>query len=268
MTGWTHIILVGASIVQNAQRRGIICLTIPELEEALKNNLEDRDHLINKLRRFVSSDPRGMSAEINTCLQLLLDGYERRKQQWVYLLSSDTEVGRLCAEVLKGYLTSLSREQLEGRMGVYDPIEIEGLGDPEGFSDGLANLYAAIINHIRYHKRLGNIVFIHATGGFKPETAIALPAANSPRGGAPVFYIHEHFQKVIRIPAIPVRFRGWKKFEGLMSALASIGETRKQPLIESFGEETVEEAIRLGWVDEEGGHLRLTEMGKLLWRKL
>lgn len=268
MTGWAHIILVGASIVQNAYRNGIIERGIPGLEEILKEGLKEKERLLNKLISFVSRDPKGASAEINTCLDLLLDGYERRKQQWVYLLSSDTEVGRLCARVLREYFTSLSRERLNGQMAVYDPIEVDGLGDPERFGDGLANLYSIIINHIKYHKRLGNIVFIHATGGFKPETAIALLAANSPRGGAPVFYIHEHFQRVIRIPAIPVKFRGRKGFEGLMSALVSMGKTRKQPLKESFGEDTVEEAIRLGWIDEEREYLRPTKMGKLLWKRV
>ncbi len=49
-------------------------------------------------------------------------------------------------------------------------------------------------------------MFVHATGG-RPETAIAILAANSPGMGAPVFYVHERFRKVIRIPAVTVRFR-------------------------------------------------------------
>jgi len=266
MTDWVHIILVGASIVLNAHKKGIVGLELPKLEEALVERMENKERLLPKLVDFVSRDPRNASAELNTCLDLMLDGYQRGRRQWVHLLFSDTEIGELCASVLRTYLSTFSREKLDGRMAILEPIKVEHLGNPDKFIDGLGNLFKVIVDIIKHHKNQGDIVFIHATGGFKPETAIAIMAANSPGAGAPVFYVHEHFRKVVRIPAMPVRFRRWKGFSDLMSHLLATGSANRRALEETFGREVVDEAIRLGWADEKEGRICLTEMGKLLWK--
>lgn len=266
MRGWAHIILVGASIALNARREGIISLDLPELEVALREGAESREGLLPQLLDFVSRDPKSASAELNTCLDLMFEGYWRGRQQWVYLLSSDTEVGRLCASVLQEYLRSLSSKEFNQRMMVYKPIEVEQLGSPDKFGDGLGNLFRIVVGYIRSHKRMGDVVFVHATGGFKPETAIAILAANSPGAGAPVFYVHEHFRKVVRIPAMPVKFRRWERFARLMDNLLAFGPASRLALEESFGREATNEAIRLGWADEKEGYVHLTEMGKLLWK--
>ena len=268
MTGWVHVILVGASIVINARKGNVISSDLPELESALAEGREDRESLLSQLLSFVSENPRGASAELNTCLDLMLEGHERRKQQWAYLLSSDTEIGRLCASVLRDYLKAFSRERLSRRMGVHEPIEVKHLGDQDKFGDGLGNLFKTVVDIIRRHKEQGDRVFVHATGGFKPETAITVLAANSPRAGAPVFYVHEHFRKVIRIPAMPVRFRRWKGFADLMGNLLALEIVSRRALEGKFGQENVDEAIRLGWADEREGYVRPTEMGKLLWKCL
>ena len=260
--------MVGASIVVNAYKEGVIGLGLLQLETALAKGEEDREHLLSQLLGFVSKDPEKASAELNTCLGLMRDGYQRGKQQWAYLLSSDTEVGRLCGLVLRDYLEAFSRGELGGRMGIHEPIEVRHLGEQDKFGDGLGNLFKTIVDLIKQHKRRGDVTFIHATGGFKPETAIAMLAANSPEAGAPVFYVHEHFRKVIRIPAMPVRLRKWKEFSGLMSTLLGMGASGRRALEGKFGRGAVDEAIRLGWADEERGYLRPTEMGKFLWRRV
>ena len=268
MRGWCHIILVGASILANARRSGVIEFDLPALEEGLREGRIRRDDLFGDILRFVSSDPRRASAELNTCMDLVVDGYRRGLQQWVYLLHSDSRVGELCAEILKEFLENFSRERLDRRLSILKPMKIDHLGDPDRFGDGLADLFKTIIDIISYHKAQGDRVFVHATGGYKPETAVAILAANSPMCGAPVFYVHEHFNRVVRIPAMPLSFRPWKRFSDMMNYLLDLGEVNRRGLEERFGREAVEEAIRLGWIQEVDGYVSLSEMGRLLWRRL
>jgi putative CRISPR-associated protein (TIGR02619 family) len=268
MSGWAHIVLVGASIISNAFRDGVISDSIPHLEEKLKNNSELWRDMLERLLSFLERDCKKASAELNTCIDLIIEGYNNGKQQWCHLLSSETNVGRLCSEVLARYLRDISRRRLDGRLAVVEPITIPCLGNPERFNDGLANLFEKVIEIISYHKNKGDMVFVHATGGYKPETAIAILAANSPGAGAPTFYIHEHFNQLIRIPALPITFRRWKKLSNIIDSLIDVDKVNREQYVKIFSRRAVREAVRLGWIIEEDNLLKLTPFGRLLWRKM
>ncbi|MEM1659264.1 MAG: putative CRISPR-associated protein [Candidatus Jordarchaeales archaeon] len=267
MAGLAHVVLVGASIVTNAQRVGVISAALPEVEKMLADGRLSKEELVDKLVDFVLKNPRDASAELNTIFDLLVEGYESKMQQWVYLLFSDTMIGEVCSEVLKLCLEKLSSEEYGGRVSV-KTAKVLGLGKPDTFNDGLANLFNMITNIIRYHKEEGDRVYVHATGGFKPEAAIAILAANSPGTGAPVFYVHEHFRKVIRIPAMPVKFRKWENLTSLIGGLVTVGSTARTALERQYGKKTVDHAIRLGWAEEKEGEVYPTEMGKVLWKSV
>ncbi len=264
--GSAHVVLVGASIVTNAQRAGLLRESLTELEENLLCGGADLEELAGVLLDFVAGNPKDASAELNTFLDLLSEEYGKGRQQWVYLLFSDTKIGELCSTVLKGYLVRLSAEKYGGRISV-EALKVNGLGHPEGFTNGLATLFKTITSIIRQHKREGDSVFVHATGGFKPETAIAILAANSPGTGAPVFYVHEHFRRVIRIPAMPIRFRKWEQLTDLIGQLVVVGSAAREALEKKYGKKTVDHAIRLGWAEEKEGEVRPTETGKVLWKQ-
>ncbi len=261
-----HLVLVGASILTNAQRAGIVEGSLPDLEAGLKGGRVDEGELTGRLVEFVSGDPKGASAELSTLLDLLEEWYERGLQQWVYLLFSDTRIGRVCAETLRNYLMNVSGERYGGRVAV-EMVRVEGLGDPERFEDGLARLFSTITEIIRARKGEGDRVFVHATGGFKPETAMAILAANSPGTGAPVFYVHEHFKRVVRIPAMPVRFRKWGKLTELIGSLVDIGPAARDALEGRYGKDAVRQAVRLGWAEEKEERVYPTETAKVLWRQ-
>ncbi|MEM4447733.1 MAG: putative CRISPR-associated protein [Candidatus Jordarchaeales archaeon] len=267
MAGLAHVVLVGASIVTNAQRVGVISAALPEVEKMLADGRLSKEELVDKLVDFVLKNPRDASAELNTIFDLLVEGYESKMQQWVYLLFSDTMIGEVCSEVLKLCLEKLSSEEYGGRVSV-KTAKVLGLGKPDTFNDGLANLFSMITNIIRYHKEEGDRVYVHATGGFKPEAAIAILAANSPGTGAPVFYVHEHFRKVIRIPAMPVKFRRWENLTSLIGGLVTVGSTARTALERQYGKKIVDHAIRLGWAEEKEGEVYPTEMGKVLWKSV
>lgn len=268
MAGWAHLVLVGASIAANAFRDGLVSYDVHGLEKYLHRGEDLRKDLVDILLGYVENDCRRASAELNTCIDLIIEGYRSGRQQWCYLFSSDTEVGRLCSEVLAGFLKKFSSEKLDGRLAVLNPIIISLLGDPRKFNDGLANLFQKIVETISYHKKLGDSVFVHATGGFKPETAIAILAANMPMSGAPTFYVHEHFNQLVRIPAMPITFRMWRKFSDIMNYLLKFEKVDKEKCFNLYGRRAVIEAVKLGWVEEEDGFLKLTSFGRLLWAKM
>ena len=268
MGGWAHIILVGASIVSNAFRDGAILEDARQLEEKLNMDPNLHDYLAEKLYGYLEQDCKKASAELNTCLDLIVEGHMSGKQQWCHLLASETNIGRLCSQVLTRYLRVFSSGKLDGKLSVLEPTFIKHLEDPEKFTDGLANLFEEIVKLITYHKSKGDVAFVHATGGYKPEIAIAILAANSPGAGAPTFYIHEHFNQLIRIPALPITFRKWRRFSYMMNSLAGLEKVNKEQYIRIFSRRTVEEAIRLGWIIEEDDSLKLTPFGRLLWKKM
>jgi len=268
MGGWAHIVLVGVSILSNAFRDGVVSEDLQRLEDKLNIDPSLNDVLAEKLYGYLKQDCRKASAELNTCLDLIVEGYRNGRQQWCHLLTSETNIGRLCGRVLARYLRDFSSSELNGKLSVLEPTSINHLGDPEKFNDGLANLFEEIVKLITYHKSRGDVAFVHATGGYKPETAIAILAANSPGAGAPTFYIHEHFNQLIRIPALPITFRRWRRFSDMMNSLAGVEEANKEQYINIFSRSAVEEAIRLGWITEENSSLRLTPFGRLLWKKM
>jgi putative CRISPR-associated protein (TIGR02619 family) len=271
---WVHLITVGASMAQNALKREIPFLVdagitgLRGLERGLHDGVIDFDELLEELFTLLCEAPKSMSAELNTSLDLLRSGFELRVNQLVYLFHTDTWIGRVCGETLFRFFEEVSRKDFDGLVACQRPIEVEGLGSHERFREGLANLLEMIADHIGGHKRAGDVVFVHATGGFKPESAMALLAANLPGLGAPVFYIHEHFREVVRIPAIPLSPRLLGVFEGLMSRVLQLPRVHRAQLDEEFGRDLVEEAIRLGWLDERGEYVVATAMGRLLWRRL
>ena len=271
---WIHLITVGASLAQNALRLGVNSLgelnirDLRGLEKALEGEAISFEELVGELLNAVLDSPKAMSAELNTCLDILKEGFELRRVQLIYLFHTDTWIGRLCGRVLQRFFDRVSVRDFDGFIACQEPIEVEGLGDPRRFREGLANLLGLIAEHVAIFKKMGDRVLIHATGGFKPESAMALLAANLPGLGAPVLYIHEHFKEVVRIPAIPLSPRLERIFEGLMDRVLQIGRVYRRQLEEECGVDLVDEALRLGWLIEEGEHIKPSRMGVLIWRRL
>lgn len=258
---WAHIITVGASLANNCLRE------LNWNSEELKKKLSEKPEEVKQtFLEKVKADPKGKSAELNTCLDLLEEGHWRGRTQKVYLFHSDTPEGELCASVLAEYLNSISKDKFSGRLTV-ETVRIEKLGDQERFSEGLANLLDCFLKTIKSEKEKGATVLVHATGGYKPETAIAVLASNLPGMGAPVFYIHEGFRKRVRIPAFPVRPRQIRTFATFMDEMCRVKE---MSLERAKKFRRFQEAERMGWVetDEERERVRVTEMGGLIWEKL
>jgi len=72
---------------------------------------------------------------------------------------------------------------------------------------------------ITHHKN----VRICATGGFKPEVALASVLGFIAK--APVYYIHESFRQEIHLPALPIDWRyEVKRYGKAINAIVTAGE--------------------------------------------
>jgi putative CRISPR-associated protein (TIGR02619 family) len=143
---------------------------------------------------LVDRDPFGMSAELNAMDWVL--GARCPGVTEVALLASDTPEGRAAAEILKRYLVEHC-EDAEVRVE-----EISGLG--REFWQGLLETVKKVVDIVGGAYREGHMVYLNATGGFKPETAMALIAAMLAAPVAP-YYKHEAMKQTVMLPPIPVQ---------------------------------------------------------------
>jgi putative CRISPR-associated protein (TIGR02619 family) len=152
------------------------------------NDLSDGD-LANYLAR---TDPVRASAETNSLSRLLHEGDR------VVFLHSHTDKGRRCAEALRRHY---DRQGYRAEL-----VEISDLGYAESRFRlrGLRALVAALAERIEREQRHGAEVAINATGGFKAQIAYATLVGLL--FDVPVYYIHEEFNELIEMPAVPI---GW-----------------------------------------------------------
>ncbi|MFQ6075744.1 MAG: putative CRISPR-associated protein [Candidatus Bathyarchaeia archaeon] len=248
---YVHIVTVGASLASNyerekkGQRR-----PEAELEEMLNRMHAAEKALYRKdLQRFLTEKDRAGKI-VETCAEL--NGLSRYfdETSLVYLIHTDTELGRCCAGALK--------DHLEGRgLQVAEPIEVEGLHGPETFQRGLANLVGRIANILTQHED----VRICATGGFKPEVALASVLGFIAQ--APVYYIHESFRREVHIPSLPVDWRyEVKRFSDVIDAIIAAGEggVEKEWFTKKFGHDTYYTFIKNRLIEERGERCMASEV--------
>jgi len=239
---YVHIVTVGASLASNYEiDRNKKRVPEAEIEKRLGEMPEARKAQYTKdLIRYIQDKEvkekiTEASAELNALNRYLSE------ISLAYLIHTDTNLGRCCAQALKTHLTGKAIQ-------VAEPIEIQGLHSAETFQKGLANLVrqtAQILDHHRKNVR------ICATGGFKPEVAIASILGFIAR--APVYYIHESFRQEVHLPALPIdwRYEVKKYGKAIKTILAAAEEgIEKTHFIEKFGRETAEELTK-NWLIEE-----------------
>lgn len=111
------------------------------------------------------------------------------------LIYSQTPDGSFCAERLKEYA---ERKGLSTEIRQANELSYS---DAETFNRGLSRLVRVLAETIRSARGQGEVA-IAATGGFKAEIAIAnLVGALL---GAPVYYIYEQFEQLIKLEPIPI----------------------------------------------------------------
>ena len=331
-----HVVLVGASILRNAHREGVLepfgvdrelspGAALGVLEEKIKKRVVDRNAVVDTLFRYVLENPRQASAEVNTLWEVLQQELASEFPQRIVFVYTGTEVGRICYEVLCRFFERIGiyhldhmLEQLEkaplhqthlkqkelrellqyGWVRIEDNqvkltpegktfwraakelapyhrdivvlkdlcLEIPHLHSDQKFPLGLAHLFKELLRLFRILQQRGQ-VFLHATGGFKPESAIAVLAANHVRG-IPIFYIHESFKRLVRIPATPIRLVKRGKFWRLIQHLKTLREANRYRMEQLYGKRAVEKLLREGWAVLDNDRLKLTPLAEAYFEEL
>lgn len=170
----TIICTVGTSLLSNASREIKSQVTREVLQGFISQAGEER-----------------ASAETNSLKRILQDGDE------VVFMYSETEEGALCAEALASYYQNNRKINARTR-------QVSGLSYAHrSFAmKGLKQLVDDIIDEIRKARSSGREPAVNATGGFKAEIAYATLVGLLFK--VPVHYIHEKFQDIIEMPAVPV----------------------------------------------------------------
>jgi len=129
--------------------------------------------------------------------------YLQRPEQiaGVHLVVTDTQDGKLCAEVLERYLRGVGIRQVSRHTLPARETLTARPDDPEPSDeliDGLVDLRDHLLEFIRRRQDEGLAVLLNATGGFKPEVAVLVSV-----GGllaVPVYYVHESFRETVLLP--------------------------------------------------------------------
>ncbi len=158
---------------------------------------------VNSVLRYLESlenpvHDRRFGAEINSIASLAEQSFISSNQN-LYLLVSDTEMGKFIGNVLKKFFQS-NRFDLEFNMVRVEIIEDLDDSRPDDFKiKGLRNLVKKLAEIYKNHN--GELV-INATGGYKAQIAIATVFGQA--FGIPVYYRFEKFNKIIEISPLPI----------------------------------------------------------------
>jgi len=252
---YVHIVTVGASLASNYEKdKTGRRVSEAEIEEKLGKMREAEKSQYSKelLKYLYKKDKEGKlteaSAELNAITQYF------NEISLAYLIHTDTDLGRCCSLALKEYLTSKGVQ-------VAETIEIQDLHGPETFQRGLANLVREIAHVLTHHKD----VRICATGGYKPEVALASVLGFIAK--APVYYIHESFGQEIHLPALPIDWRHEvKRYGKALNAIITAGEKgiEKNQFIENFGRETYEELMNSWLIEERENRCIATDISRAI----
>jgi putative CRISPR-associated protein (TIGR02619 family) len=146
----------------------------------------------NMLEWLKNADFVKASAELHTLYKI-----EPQKGEHAVFLASDTEEGKICGHSLAQ--ASKDKWNLQTEIDIIKSLEYRGGGQAAA---GLKNLSLLLIKHKNESIKRGEIPVFCATGGFKSE--IAFSNLMGLLTGCEVFYIHEQFREIVRMPALPI----------------------------------------------------------------
>lgn len=239
---WVHVISVGTSILRNFSREsvelcrelgicewGFIGFDHPDQVRALASARRG-DVIFDSLYDFVSRNPGRASAELNAFLRAVsLFSHSPPGDVGVYVFSSDSGTGYLCASLVHAFLSDSGYSTLSK-----DPVRISGLGrNLLSFEDSLVDLVDKVVVKILEWNSRGIRVYLNLTGGFKPESAY-LVLAGALAGAQRAYYIHETFDDVVSVPLPRLT---------IDHRLASIIKRLKDPY-QALSEQELEEILR------------------------
>ena len=193
-------------------------------------------------------------AEINSITDLL----EQRfiEQGYLHLFHSDTDDGKVIAEILKFYFI-----QARWKVSIHC---VKGLRDDDSESfrtKGLRNLAKLFGEQVRSSRQNFRPCAINATGGYKAQIAIAVLMGQAL--DVPVYYKHERFDAIIPFPPMPVAldFSLWLRANEMFTVL---NETIKpQDDFKDNWDERFEPLVNREKLDDGKYYLELSATGQI-----
>lgn len=138
------------------------------------------------------ADPISASAEANTLYSVNMDSTDH-----VLFLHSDTSEGRFCSERLAAYVRAGRCREARGAV-----LKALGYNHASFAQRGLKSLVSESVTAITTAWRNGLQPVFCATGGFKAE--IAFLNLLGALLDVEVYYIHEQFRQIVRLPRLPL----------------------------------------------------------------
>jgi putative CRISPR-associated protein (TIGR02619 family) len=175
------ICTVGTSVITNPDNRNF--------KWKRGNPLPLKEDIVKWLN---GADPIIASAELHTLFRLKPEEGER-----AVFLHSDTDEGKLCAESLAE--STKYKWQLSTEIDIIKSLEYRGGTQAAA---GLKNLSRLLIKHKDSAIKRGETPVFCATGGFKSE--ISFSNLMGILTGCEVYYIHEQFRELVRMPVLPI----------------------------------------------------------------
>jgi len=199
------------------------------------------------------------SAEIKSLIKL----QEELKEDFdIYLLHSDTALGRLAAEIIKDNISLYEEYGLKISKVDIHPIENLQIQNRQKFIKGMQEL---INNIYKISQNYWGNVVINITGGYKATIPYLTILAQVNQ--CPIYYIFENTDALIQIPNIPIDIN-WKLFEDYWESFSLIEKSnviKESDLPEKFLKDC---RAFLESVDIDNEHCCvLNPLGEILWNK-
>jgi len=262
------ITTVGTSLFENYHKKNRD-KTFENLYNFLKDNeisakeLDNHElrkkNLIDKFNSNYFKNNPDASAEIKSLIKL----QEELKEDFdIYLLHSDTALGRLAAEIIKDNISLYEEYGLKISKVDIHPIENLQIQNRQKFIKGMQEL---INNIYKISQNYWGNVVINITGGYKATIPYLTILAQVNQ--CPIYYIFENTDALIQIPNIPIDIN-WKLFEDYWESFSLIEKSnviKESDLPEKFLKDC---RAFLESEDIDNEHCCvLNPLGEILWNK-
>ncbi|MBI4864960.1 MAG: putative CRISPR-associated protein [Candidatus Riflebacteria bacterium] len=163
-------------------------------------DLPARHGVVSWLRQ---SNPVKASAELNTLHRIREEG-DLGSGDRVTLVHTETDDGHFCAVALFEHLETVGRAHgiREVRLRAVDGLTHDPMDFGRHGLRSLARVLFDLVRDDRIRSRPTCATAFVATGGFKPESAYCALVGALTR--STVYYVHERFARLVRIPPLPV----------------------------------------------------------------
>jgi len=262
---------VGTSLFENYIESGRADTNFKTVYMGFKNNKKRADELDKEQNRakkikevfnkeYFRDNNINASAEIKSLIKIKKEKLKELKEDdlKIYLLYSDTALGRLAAEIIKDFLPQYD-EFKDAKIIEIREIKNLQIWNEKDFKKGLINLILTI-NDIAG----GNYqnLIINITGGYKATIPYLTILAQVNR--LPIYYIFEDTEDLIEIPYIPIdiNYSIFEKHKDLFKKLEKENITK---IPKGISEEERKDIVSL--LEEAQPYYSLNPLGIILWEK-